>query len=147
MLAIDLWEIRLAVKDAIEADAECYQIKVEVEREMVIGPGDTPVAIVYLEERSAPSEDQALGLGRVDFQLLFNVLVGCFSMAGPDVAAKRRDEAIGAVEGALMASGKLGGGVTSLRLLGGRMLQSRDTAGFMAWGEVRFSCRAWATAP
>lgn len=137
----DLWQLREAVARQIEEDEGCFGIKTAIERELIAGPDDTPAAIVYLEERSAPAAEQDLAMGSVGWLVTINVMVGAFSLGGHARAVQRRDDALRRIEAALLRDRRLGGAAEGLYPQGGRMLSTTQGGGFLAWAESRFVVR------
>jgi hypothetical protein len=138
---VDYWGIREACQAVLQADADLTGVTVLVEEEFLLSAEMAPVVFIYLEDRTAEAGEQRLAAGtRTDFQLNFNLWCGDFSLNGLPDAIERRDSLIGKVEVALMRQRTLDGAVGKLWLTGGQLFDARgQDAGFLAWGEVRFT--------
>lgn len=127
MAKVDYAAIRAAIITALTSYPAMAGVTVVIEEEVVPGIPDTGIVVaVYGQSRGAPPGEQMISAGRrLRMELRHEIWVMGFDMESFRAACDRRDQYMGEVELALLASPSLSGLAETSWMEGGALLNAR----------------------
>lgn len=146
MAALDYWLIKEAIKARLEADPLTNHMSVVIHSLVQPIPELMPWVGIFMTNRVAPPREQKLAMGTTtDMTMGLTLVVAEYSLESLEEAVRRRDNAVGAVEVALIRNRTLGGAVDHLWLQGGNFFDQPADRGWTALGEIIMQCRSQLT--
>lgn len=146
MAAIDYWGIKEDLKELLTIDPTLADVSIEVEPEELFSPEMAPWIGIFMPGRTDDNE-QSIAAGTRQALFIQLTLVCAECALEKDVAIKKRDNLIGAVEVALLKVRLIGGKVETMQIQGGDFdtgqLPALDT--FLSLGEINLRVRATAS--
>ncbi|HEV8639643.1 MAG TPA: hypothetical protein VGV13_00915 [Methylomirabilota bacterium] len=137
MARVDYFAIEQAIQTVLKAAPDLSGTQVVIEEELQFGSEATPRVGIYLMRRDAPSGLQALAAGQqTRFLVRFEIRCAAYSLDAVATAISLRDDLVGKVEVALMASRSLNGTVISSWLEGGDLPSAQTGDGWTSRGDV-----------
>lgn len=137
MARLDYYGIEEELRNIIVSDTLADGVAVQIETEISTIEG--PTVVIFLENRIANAEDQAIAAGtQTRYQLTFALWCLDVSFDGFAEAIKKRDDLVSRIEQILMKNRSIGGKVISSWLAGGEFenAQTPDQTGFVSAAEI-----------
>ncbi len=149
MARINYTAVLKGIRDLLTNDPNIRQLDAVIEISAPTVVGMRPHINIF-EGRRTPTPGQPLAAGtQTRYTIQWQINVSAFSGDGFADAGAQRDEVIGHVETALMASRNLGGILAdkSLLLQGGDLRSGRGDSGFWAEGTIDLTAEATIKVP
>ena len=147
MARINYTGLLRATKDILETDPNVRAARATVEIGRAVVPAAASPHINIYEGRRTPSVQMLDGGQSQWYFVRWQLVVSVFSGEGMEDAMAQRDELLGHVEVAMMASRNLGGFLPNkpLLLLGGELMSNKGDVGFWAQGTLDLQVEIKAT--
>lgn len=147
MARVDYYAIEQEIQRLLLEDPDISSTTVTVETEQPLD--SQPWVAIYLENRSAPSEQPIAAGTQTRLSLKFSIWCWTWSLENGEQAAKERDGLLGKVEIALMRNRKIGNKVNQSWIQGGDMLtsdyQNDSVTSYISGGEIILTAEVTAT--
>lgn len=138
MARLDYNDIKVKIKDIIEADATTNKAHVHIETEKMRSVTESPWVNIYTTGRTDTGDDPIANGTVTEYDINIGIDVIVHNMTSLAAAAKDRDDFLGKLEIVLMKNRTLGGTVVYSWLNGGEMESANvaGQAGYLGGAEI-----------